>query len=76
MRAGPVVAANLRALTKGEEPHARYRPRPASLYLLNTGQGAALASYGAWAAHGRWAHWLKQRIDTRWIAAYAKLADA
>lgn len=76
VRAGPVVAANLRALTKGEEPHARYRPRPASLYLLNTGQGAALASYGAWAAHGRWAHWLKQRIDTRWIAAYAKLADA
>ncbi|MFN4039913.1 MAG: FAD-dependent oxidoreductase [Erythrobacter sp.] len=74
VHAGPVLAANLRSALAGKAPPRSYAPRPASLYLLSCGDGTALASYGAWAAHGRWAHWLKQRIDTRWIAAYAKEA--
>lgn len=73
---GPVLAANLRALLAGQPPRSSYTPRPASLYLLSCGDGTALASYGPLAAHGRWAQWLKQRIDTRWIAAYARMAGA
>jgi NADH dehydrogenase FAD-containing subunit len=73
---GPVLAANLRALLTGKPPRRSYTPRPASLYLISCGDGTALASYGPLAAHGRWAAALKQRIDRRWIAAYAKLAGA
>ncbi|MCU0949223.1 MAG: FAD-dependent oxidoreductase [Porphyrobacter sp.] len=71
---GPVLAANLRALLSGQAPRRSYTPRSANLYLLNCGNGTALASYGPLAAHGRWVARLKQRIDTRWIAAYAQIA--
>lgn len=72
--AGPVLAANLRAAAAGEVPSARYRPRARSLYLLNTGDGSAIASYGPLAAEGRWVLALKHAIDKRWIAQYAALA--
>ena len=71
---GPVLAANLRAIVNGQAPRRSYTPRSASLYLLNCGNDTALVSYGPLAAHGRWAARLKQRIDTRWIAAYAQIA--
>lgn len=74
VRAGPVIAANLRALAAGEAPQARYEPRARSLYLLNTGDGRAIASYGTFAAEGRWVLALKHRIDKAWIAQYASLA--
>jgi NADH dehydrogenase FAD-containing subunit len=72
--AGPVLAANLRAAAAGEAPRARYRPRRHSLYLLNTGDGSAIASYGPLAAEGRWVLALKHAIDKRWIGQYAALA--
>jgi NADH dehydrogenase FAD-containing subunit len=74
VRAGPVLAANLRALGAGSEPTAHYNPCLANLYLISTGRGTALASYGPLAAHGAWALRLKRWIDTRWIDAYAKLS--
>lgn len=73
VRAGPVLAANLRAMLMGEQPARSYRPSRANLYLMNLGTGAALASYGVFAAKGLWAGRLKRWIDTRWIAAYARL---
>lgn len=72
--AGPVLAANLRALIGGEVPRARYDPRRHSLYLLNTGDGSAILSYGPFSAEGRWVLALKHRIDKAWIAKYAALA--
>ncbi len=72
---GPVLAANLRAVLTGKEPNQSYRPRPASLYLLSTGQGEAILSYGRFAAQGRWAARLKAWIDKRWIASYAALSQ-
>jgi NADH dehydrogenase FAD-containing subunit len=71
---GPVLAANLRSLLTGAAPQASYRPRAASLYLMNLGNGEALASYGPIAAQGRWAWRLKRWIDRRWIAAYAAIS--
>ena len=72
---GPVLAANLRSVMRGEEPHRSYTPRPASLYLLSTGRGEAIASYGPLAAKGRWARQLKHWIDNRWLAQYAALVQ-
>jgi NADH dehydrogenase FAD-containing subunit len=72
--AGPVLAANLRALIAGETPRAAYRPRWNSLYLMNTGDGAAILSYGPLSAQGAWVLALKHRIDKAWIAKYAALA--
>lgn len=72
--AGPVLAANLRRALAGEAPRAAYRPRAHSLYLINTGDGAAIASYGSLAAEGRWVLRWKHAIDKAWIAKYAELA--
>jgi NADH dehydrogenase FAD-containing subunit len=74
--AGPVLAANLRAALTGQPPRAAYHPRAHSLYLLNTGDGRAIASYGPLSAEGRWVLALKHWIDKRWIAKYAALAKA
>ncbi len=76
VHAGPVLAAILRAATNALPPSRSYRPRPASLYLLSTGNGSAIASYGPFAAQGRWVARLKRWIDKRWIASYARLASS
>ncbi len=71
---GPVLAANIRAAASGLEPSRTYHPRPASLYLISTGNGSAIAVYGGLAASGGWAAKLKRWIDKRWLASYAGLA--
>jgi NADH dehydrogenase FAD-containing subunit len=73
--AGPVLAANLRKLLAGETPRKTYQPRWNSLYLINTGDGSAIASYGSLSAEGRWVLRLKHAIDRRWIAKYAAIAN-
>lgn len=72
---GPVLAANLRATCDDRVPTQSYKPRPASLYLLSTGNGSAILSYGPVASKGRWAARLKRWIDKRWIATYARLTE-
>ncbi len=72
--AGPVLAANLRAVLAGARPGRSYRPRWNNLYLMATGDGAAIASYGPVTAQGRWVAQLKDWIDRRWIAKYSALA--
>jgi NADH dehydrogenase FAD-containing subunit len=72
--AGPRLAANLRAVLSGRDPTERYRPKWNNLYLLTTGDGRAIASFGPLAAKGRWVARLKRWIDLRWIDTYAGLA--
>lgn len=74
--AGQVLAANLRSALAGQPPRAAYHPRWNNLYLMNTGDGRAIASYGPLAAEGRWVLALKHWIDKRWIAKYAALAKS
>ncbi|MBA4009776.1 MAG: hypothetical protein C0486_13460 [Erythrobacter sp.] len=74
--AGPVLAANLRKAAAGEAPQAAYRPRWNNLYLMNTGDGSAILSYGPLSAQGPWVLALKHWIDKRWIAKYAALAKS
>ncbi len=73
--AGPIHARNLRDVMAGDGPTRIYYPRPASLYLLSTGNGSAIASYGPFAAQGRWVARLKHWIDNRWVSQYATLAS-
>ena len=70
---GRILAHNLRVSMRGEGKLRSYTPRPASLYLISTGQGETIATYGPLAAQGRWASWLKHRIDTRWVESFAKM---
>ena len=66
---------NLRAALAGEAPRRTYRPRWNNLYLMNTGDGSAIASYGPLAAEGHCVLALKHWIDKRWIAQYARIAQ-
>lgn len=72
--AGPHLAQNLRDMIEGRAPRAIYKPRRSSLYLLSTGDGGAILSYGRFAAQGRWVAKLKAAIDKRWISQYASLS--
>jgi len=70
---GPILAANLRRVLAGGEPRRSYIPRENSLYLIATGNGSAIASYGARTAQGRWVGRLKHWIDKRWLSQYSSL---
>ncbi|GMN03004.1 FAD-dependent oxidoreductase [Erythrobacter sp. MTPC3] len=72
--AGPILADNLRAAAGGRAPRRRYLPRGRNLYLMSTGDGSAIASYGPFAAESRLIAKIKHWIDARWISKYADLA--
>jgi pyridine nucleotide-disulfide oxidoreductase family protein len=69
VRAGPVLATNLRAFVAGGAL-APYVPQPRSLNLLATGDGKAIASWGAWSAQGWLMGWWKDRIDRAFVARF------
>ena len=67
VRAAPWLATNLIAAATGQ-PLSAFEPQRRALYLLTTGAKHAIASWGSWAASGRWVwHW-KNRIDRDYIA--------
>lgn len=66
VRAGPVLAHNLMAALRGE-PLCPYRPRRWSLYILATGAGRAIASYGPFSLEARWVWRWKDAIDRKFI---------
>lgn len=70
VRAGPPLAANLRAFVAGGTLRP-YKPQERSLNLLSCGGKYAIASWGAWSAQGRWAWWWKDRIDRAFIQRFA-----
>ena len=70
VRAGPVLAHNLRTVVAGQALQA-YRPRKRSLYLLACGPRHAVASWGAWSAQGAWVwHW-KDHIDRGFVQRFS-----
>lgn len=69
VKAGPVLAANLRAaLDGGELQH--YEPRKRTLYLLALGDKRAILSWGGIVGAGRWAWHLKDWIDRYFVGRY------
>jgi selenide,water dikinase len=69
VRAGPPLAANLRAICQGQ-PLKPWQPQRNALYLLSTGQRHALAAWGSLSTSGDWVWRLKDRIDRRFIAQF------
>jgi selenide,water dikinase len=69
VREGPVLARSLRAAL-GEGDPRPYTPQRTFLSLLNTADGKALLRWHALVSHSRWAWWLKDRIDRRFVARY------
>lgn len=69
VKAGPVLAANLRAALSGARL-VQYQPRRKSLYLLATGDRRAILSWGRFATAGRLAWRLKDWIDRSFVSRY------
>jgi pyridine nucleotide-disulfide oxidoreductase family protein len=75
VRAGAVLAANLRAFVGGGTL-APYRPQPRSLNLLALGDGRALAAWGGWTAQGWIMGWWKDHLDRSFVRRQRALAGA
>jgi NADH dehydrogenase FAD-containing subunit len=72
VRQGPVLAANLRLLARGAGRLQVYVPQSRFLSLMNTGDGAAILSYGPVAVRGRWVWRWKDRIDRAFVSRYSR----
>jgi selenide,water dikinase len=69
VRAGPVLALNLRRALAGS-PLLPHEPPRRTLNLLSCGSRDAIACWGAWSAQGPWVwHW-KDRIDRRFVGGH------
>lgn len=74
VRAGPVLAFNLRAKLNGQTLH-HYIPRRRTLYLLATGDRRAILSWGTFALAGGLMWRLKDWIDRRFVRHHTIAAD-
>lgn len=74
VRMGPVLARGLAAALQGKPSPERFTPQPRWLALVTTSDGSAIASYGRLTWRGRWALYLKDRIDRRFIARFTAVA--
>ena len=72
VRAGPVLAHNLRALCRGDAP-TPWTPQQRALYLISTGDERAVAAWGRWAWRGAWVWRWKNRIDRQFVARFGGL---
>jgi selenide,water dikinase len=70
VRAGPALAANLKAFIAGE-PLRPHRPQRLHLSLLAAGNGSAVGAWGPASFAGHWAWRWKDRIDRAFIGRYA-----
>jgi len=72
VRAGAKLAENL-GRAAGGVPLQPWRPQRSALAILGLGHGRAVAWRDGFSFAGSAAHWLKQRIDRRWMAMYQSL---
>jgi pyridine nucleotide-disulfide oxidoreductase family protein len=70
VRAGPVLAANLRASLE-QCPLRPHRPQRRALYLLSTGDRHAIGCRGPIVFEGDWVWRWKDRIDRRFIERFS-----
>lgn len=69
VRHGPVLWQSLKATVEGGDLP-EYHPQRGFLALLNTADGKALLRYEGLVVHTRWALWLKDWIDRRFLDRY------
>jgi len=73
VRAGPVLAENIRAACEGR-PLRFWSPQRRALYLVSTGERHAVASWGPWACSGQWVWRWKDWIDRRFMRRFGTAA--
>ncbi|MBS1817584.1 MAG: FAD-dependent oxidoreductase [Acidobacteria bacterium] len=71
VRQGPVLLENLRRSLEGR-PLQSFTPQRSFLKLLNAGGGQAIGEWHGLAFGGRWCRWLKDTIDTRFVAQFQR----
>lgn len=69
VRAGPVLAHNLRQFLRGR-PLEAWRPQRHMLSLLNVGDGTAIAHKWGLSTRSRWVYGWKDTIDRAWLDRY------
>ncbi len=74
VRAGPVLAANIRAVLTGARPRA-FAPQREVLYLVSTADGHAVGTRNGFTFSGRWVWRWKNSIDRRFMAKYNALPE-
>ena len=74
VRAGPVLAANLRRSATGRRLQ-RFRAQKRFLSIIGTGDGRAVASRSGLAVRGAWVWRWKERIDRRFMERFRKLPE-
>ena len=72
VRAGPVLADNLRAVLTGRRLRP-YRPQRDAMYIVSTGGPYAVLTRNGLVAAGGWAWRLKDRIDRRFMDRFNRL---
>ncbi|CAJ0794333.1 MAG: FAD-dependent oxidoreductase [Ralstonia sp.] len=70
VRAGPVLASNLRAFCEGRTL-VDWEPQERALYLVSTGGRHAIASWGKWSWSGSWVWYWKDWIDRRFVRRFS-----
>ena len=75
VRAGPVLADNIRRFVAGRRPKP-WKPQRRALAILGTADGRSVGIRGNHASHSRFWWWLKKWIDRRWMAKYTDLKMA
>ena len=70
-RARPALAENLLALLAGS-PARRRQPGPDRLNFVAYGQGRALLIWRRFSTQGRWAGWLRDWLDRRYLRRYRR----
>lgn len=74
VRAGPVLAKNLRAVLIGRRLRP-YRPQREAMYIVSTGGPHAVLTRNGLVAAGGWAWRLKDAIDRRFMARFNRLPE-
>ena len=74
VRAGPVLADNIRATLTGKRLRP-YRPQAQALAIVSTGTTRAVMTRNGVTVEGSWVWRLKDRIDRRWMAKYNDLPE-
>ena len=69
VRAGTALAGNVLAACNGTAL-TEWHPQRRALYLVSTGDGHAIASWGPWSASGRWVWRWKDSIDRGFVRRY------
>ncbi len=69
VRAGPVLAASLRAAATGKTPEP-WSPQPRALALVSTGERHAIANWGCISIAGNWVWRWKDWIDRRFVRGF------